>query len=205
MSMTDQQKHDLLMEMRPDDAKHDSANCMLCTVKASKEENVAGESEAIFTQEQHEQLLASAVENASNEARASADADVLSLNEKLDELTKANTALTEEIDELKRANAERDENDRLAELAEERVAEVKAVASFNDEQIEKRKESWANLSEEDFASYLEDIQLATASAKPEGEKAPKSKFDGTRATAGEEGTEGSVVADFFGVASAVQS
>ena len=206
MSMTDQQKHDLLMEMRPDDASHDSANCMLCTVKASKEENVAGESEAIFTQEQHEQLLASAVENATAEARASADADVLSLNEQLADLAKANEALTEEVETLKQGIADRDETDRLAELADDRVTEVKAVASFNDEQIEKRKESWAKMSEEDFASYLEDIQLATASeAKPEGEKAPKSNFDGTRATAGDDGTEGSVVADFFGVTSAKAS
>jgi cell division protein FtsB len=166
---------------------------------------VAGESEAIFTQEQHEQLLASAVENATAEARASADADVLSLNEQLADLAKANEALTEEVETLKQGIADRDELDRLADLADDRVTEVKAVASFNDEQIDKRKESWAKMSEEDFASYLEDIQLATASAKPEGGDAPKSNFDGTRATAGDEGTEGSVVADFFGVTSAKAS
>ena len=61
MSMDNQRKHDLLMEMRPDDASHDSALCMYCTVKASEEETVADDPVAIFTQEQHEQLLATAV------------------------------------------------------------------------------------------------------------------------------------------------
>lgn len=208
MSMTDQQKHDLLMEMRPEGATHDSAACMYCTVKASKEENVA-ESEAIFTQEQHEQLLSTAVQRASAEARAEADVDVLRLNEELKAVTEARDEMAEKLAELERTIAEREEADRLSHVAEERAAAVKSVASFNDEQIENRKESWAKMDEEDFVSYLEDIRVAASAAPaPQEEgKAPTSIFDGTRATAGEEGTEESVITAFFskGLSVAAQS
>jgi hypothetical protein len=195
MSMTDQQKHDLLMEMRPDGASHDDVVCMFCTNKASEEEIVADDL-AIFTQEQHEQLLATAVENASVEARATADAEVLSLNEQLEAATTALDEATTTIASLETADADRVEAERLATLAGERVEAVKAVVNFSDEQIETRQDSWTKMSDDDFAAYLEDLR-AVASAKPAGE-APKTSFSGTRATAGAEGTEDFVVSKFFG-------
>jgi len=195
--MTNQQKHDLLMELRPDDASHDEAVCMLCTVKASEEENVADDL-AIFTQEQHEQLLATAVEKASAEARADVDSEVLSLNEKLEAATKAAEESAETIATLETAIADRDEAERLAVVEGERVAAVKAVATFSDEQIEKRKESWTKMEEEDFEAYLEDIKtVATAKAEgEEGDGSPKTNFDGTRTTAGAD-DDGSAVSAFF--------
>jgi hypothetical protein len=207
MGMTEQRKHDLLLELRPEGAEHDFAGCRLCTVKASKEEKVATEDQAIFTQEMHEQLLATAVEKATTEATASADAEVLSLNEKLATANQAHEETLEVIADLKREIAEAAETARLEVLEGERVAAVEAVVQFSNEQIAKRKESWAKMSEEDFDSYLEDIQTAAkadASAEP---KAPRTVFDGTRATAGEEGTEGSVIRDFFstGLTTASQS
>jgi len=207
MSMTDQQKHDALMELRPEGATHDATGCMYCTVKASKEENVA-ESDVKLTQEQHEQLLSAAVERAEAEARAKADADVLSLNEQVEALTKERDELNDKLSELQRVIADSEEADRLSKLGDERAAAVKAVASFTDEQLEERKESWAKQDEEAFNAYLEDIQeVAKAAAKASnGDKgAPKTSFDGTRATAGEEGTEASVIAKFFSVSSASQS
>jgi len=198
MSMTEQKKHDLLMEMRPDGASHDESVCMYCTRKASEEGTVA-EDQKIFTQEQHEQLLATAVERASAEARAEADAEVLSLNEQLEAATKAADEATRAIAELEAAIAERDEAERLATLVGERVESVKAVATFSDEQIEKRKESWSKMDDEAFAIYLEDLQSVAESAAKAVEEgdAPKTGFDGTRVTAGEEGTELDVVKTFF--------
>jgi hypothetical protein len=198
MSMTDQQKHDLLLEMRPDGANHDEAVCMHCTRKASEEENVANEDQAIFSQEQHEQLMATAVEKATTEATAEADAEVLSLNAKLVDATKAMEDTILKVDTLEQAIADATELERLSVLEGERVAAVEAVVNFSEEQIAKRKESWAKMSVEDFDSYLEDIQeVATASAKPKEENAPKTEFSGVRATAGDEGTELSVVKTFF--------
>lgn len=210
MSMTDQQKHDLLMEMRPEGAHHDQAVCMFCTVRASKEEKNVADDQAIFSGEQHEQLVATAVEKAKADARVELDAEILSLNEKL---ATASAALDEkdvQIAELQKSIADRDEAARLEALAAERVDAVQAVVKFSDEQVEKRKESWANLSEEAFAAYLEDLSsVAAESAKAshEGGELPKTKFDGTRTTAGADGTEESVISDFFskGLTAAVQS
>ena len=168
MSMTDQQKHDLLMEMRPDGAVHDGAVCMYCTNKASEEENVADDPVAIFTQEQHEQLLATAVEKATVEARTSADAEVLSLNEQLEAAKTAADESASTITELETAAADRVEAERLAVLEGERVDAVAAVVEFSDEQIETRKEAWTNMSVEDFDAYLDDIR-AVAKAAPAAE------------------------------------
>lgn len=199
MSMTSQQKHDLLMEMRPDDASHDEAICMFCTVKASEEETVAEDQKnAIFTQEQHEQLLASAVEKASTEARATADAEVLSLNEQLTAAQGAVTAAEELAESLKAEIAARDEATKLAELEGERVAAVKAVATFSDEQIENRKEAWAKMDEDAFAAYIEDIKaVATAAVSKDDGKAADSKFDQTRQTASDKSDDESVLKSFF--------
>jgi hypothetical protein len=196
MSMTDQQKHDFLLEVRPDGASHDNAVCMYCTSKASEEENVADDPVAIFTQEQHDVLLATAVEKAVVEASTSADAEVLSLNEQLEAASTAADESARTIAELETAAADRVEAERLAVLAGERVEAVAAVVEFSDEQIETRKEAWTSMSEEDFDAYLDDLR-AVAKAAPAAEEIPKSSFDGTRATAGEEGTEVFVINDFF--------
>lgn len=201
MNMDNQRKHDLLMEMRPDDATHDSASCMYCTVKASEEGTVA-EDQAIFTQEQHEQLLATAVEKATAEATATADAEVLSLNEKLEAATKELEDAARAVADLETQITDRDEADRLETLEGERVAAVQAAVTFSDEQVEKRKESWSKMDEEGFDAYLEDIkEAAKASASDDDDDddddAPDTSFDGTRTTADEKEKEGSVLVGFF--------
>jgi hypothetical protein len=50
--------------------------------------------------------------------------------------------------------------------------------------------------EEDFGAYLEDIRAVAKSPKDE-DKDPETKFDGTRETAGDDGTEQSAIATFF--------
>ncbi len=200
MDASEQALHDLLLEKKPDGAEHDPLSCAFCIEAASvkEEENVA--EQAIFTEEQHQALLASAIEEASKAAVATADAEILTLNEQLDT---AKASLVEQealVTELETKVSDRDESDRLNKLAGERVAAVKAVANFTDEQIEERQESWAKMSEEDFEAYLADIQVvakAAVEAKATDGK-PKTKFDGTRATAGEAGTETSALGEFFG-------
>jgi len=202
--MTDvdnQRKHDLLMEMRPDDAQHDSVSCMYCTVKASEEETVA-EDHAIFTQEQHEQLLATAVEKATAEATATADAEVLSLNEKLEAATKELDEAARAVADLETQITDRDEADRLAALEGERVAAVQAVVTFSDEQVEKRKESWSKMDDEAFVAYLEDIKEAAKASESDDDDdddddAPETSFDGTRTTADDKSKEVSALAGFF--------
>lgn len=149
----------------------------------------------MLTQEQHEQLLASAVERATTEAAAKVDAEVLSLNEQLDEAKSALATKDEEIEAVKAEIDKRDEDDRLATLATERVAQVTEVATFSDEQIEARRAAWAKMDEDAFAAYLEDIK-AVAAVKP-SDGAPKTDLDGTRETAADKGSEQNVISDFL--------
>lgn len=194
---TDRVIHDWLLEHKPEAASHDEANCSFCKreIASEQEEDVTAE-QKIFTQEQHEQLLTSAAEKAATEATAKVDQEILRLNEQLEEAQKALTERDEKITELSEEISQRDEAARLAEVASERTKLVRAAANFSDEQVEERQERWAKMSEEDFGAYLEDLR--SVAKAPEGEEnVPETKFDGTRETAGEKGTEKSVIADFF--------
>jgi vacuolar-type H+-ATPase subunit I/STV1 len=194
MDVTAQVLHDWLIENRPDGADHPS-DCAMCAETAStQEENVSAE--ATLTQEQHQQLLESAVEKVKAEAVAAADADVLHLNEQLAEAKSALAEKDEEIASLKATISEREEAERLEALANERVEQVKAVASFNDEQIATRREAWAKMDEGEFGAYLEDIKAVAAVKVTTDDKAPITAFDGTRETAGD-GTEQSAIEQFF--------
>jgi hypothetical protein len=200
MDVTAQVLHDWLLKKRPDGAAHEAESCPMCVATAStQEENVA---ENTLTQEQHEQLLASAVAKAEEAVktatRAEVDAEVLQLNESLEEAKTALAAKDEEITDLKATIADGEEAERLEAVAVERVGQVKAVASFSEEQIAARREAWAKMDEDEFGAYLEDIKAVAV--KPAKEKtAPPTVLDTTRATAGDEGTEKSAIASFFGV------
>lgn len=198
--MNDEQAvHDLLLANKPDGAEHDPTSCAFCTKKASEEEE-DDVTDAVFTTEQHEALLASAIEEASKAAVATADAEILTLNEQLDAAKAQLEEQTTKVTELETTISDRAEEVRLEELAGERVAAVKAVANFTDEQVEERKASWAKMSEEDFEAYLADIQVIAKAAVEKKTETPKTKFDGTRATAGEAGTETEALQEFFGTA-----
>lgn len=174
--------HDWLLEHKPEAANHDATNCSFCVEKASTEENKVAE-DKIFTQEQHEQLLAAAVESAISEATSKMDAEVLRLNEKVEELEMATEGKDQTIDELKASIEERDEKARLAELAAERRELVRAKANFTDEQLDARAESWAKMEEDEFNAYLEDIEAVAKASK--SDTTPPSIFESTRETASE--------------------
>jgi hypothetical protein len=198
MSKKYEELHNLLLEGKPEGANHDKDKCPMCTsvVKASQEENV---DEAIFTQEQHEQLVGAAVEKAKEEATADSDAEILRLTEQLKQAEEKAEAAETQVSELETSISDRDEAERLATLADERAELVKAAVDFSDEQIELRKESWAAKTEEEFEALIEDYKAAATAAvkKPEGKELPKSKFDGTRQTAGDE-TGPDALKEFFG-------
>lgn len=193
--MSEKELHDQLLAEKPDGAIHKKDKCPICLVN-SEEENVSDN--ANFTQEQHEALLKSAVEKASEEAKASLDADILGLNEQLAQAQGAIAAKDEEISELNSQIEARAEEDRLAKLADERAELVRAAKiNFTDEQIEDRKMSWAKKDEEEFASLLEDYAAVATAKVDEDDKPPKSNFDGTRETAGDD-TGPNVLSAFFG-------
>jgi hypothetical protein len=197
-----------LLEIQPEGVVHDPL-CPLCAETASEqkeEEDVTDQ--AIFTEEQHQQLLTSAVEKALEEASAATDKEILRLNDQLEEAAKALEEKDVEVESLKSVIADREESDRLEALAAERVEAVKAVANFSDEQIDARKESWSKMDDEAFEAYLVDIKDAIAAAvvTDEGDdQEPDTNFDGTRATAGKEGTEMGAVKAFLTGLSATQS
>lgn len=208
MGVTGRTLHDALLEIQPEGAVHDPL-CPLCAETASelKEEDDVTD-QAIFTEEQHQQLLTSAVEKALEEASAATDKEILRLNDQLEEAAKALEEKDAEVESLKSVIADREESDRLEALAAERVEAVKAVANFSDEQIDARKESWSKMDDDAFEAYLGDIKdaiKAAADAKEGDDDEPDTSFDGTRATAGKEGTEMGAVQAFLTGLSATQS
>ena len=159
--------------------------------------------EAKFTQEQLDQLVSAAVEKAKEEASASTDAEILRLNEQLKQAEEKAEASEAKVSELEASISERDETERLAKLADDRAALVKAAVNFSDEQIDARKASWASKTEEEFEALIEDYkaaaEAATASSEGEGEGTPpESSFDGTRQTAGDQ-TGPKALEEFFSV------
>lgn len=204
MDVTEQVLHDWLLGHKPEGAEeHNPVTCAYCTEKASHQEETVSTEKQMISQEQHEALLASAVEKATATAQAELDAEILRLNEKLEEATTALTERDAEIETLKSEISTRDEAARLEALAAERVELVQAAAHFSKEQIDARRSVWANMSEGDFTAYLEDI-TAVAKSSGDDKKIPDSKFDGTRATAGEEGVETSAIKALFGLAASGQ-
>lgn len=193
----DQVVHDWLLANKPAQANHDLETCKFCKNTDQEKEQVA-EGDKIFTQEQHEALLATAIEKAKVEAIATADAELLRLNERVSAYEQEAGEKDSKITELEAQIAAREEEDRLSALAQERVALVKAEANFSDEQIEARKAQWAKMSESDFKTYLEDIGTVAKASKVETRK--PDGFDGTRQTAGENNSEVDVIKDFFRVA-----
>ncbi len=165
------------------------------------------EKDPVLNQEQHEALVASAVEAAVTETQTEVEAEVLRLTTELDE---ANTALAgsqEKVSELETANVEREQLADEAELADTRAKLVSEIAAFTDEQLEVRKESWGKLTEEEFdsqlASYQEIVDAAKANVNGGGNgaggaPAPKTKLEMARASDGDTGDSIAVVRQFFG-------
>lgn len=140
----------------------------------------------IFTQEQHESLLESAVRKAVEEATKAVDGELLKLNERVEaaesDIEERDAKIAErdtKIAELQAKIDEREEADRLAAVADERAKLVLAEVKFTDEQVEARKMAWAQMEDEAFDAYVEDLKAISKPSK----QVPSTKFDGTRAVA----------------------
>lgn len=188
------QLHDMLLATKPEAAKHEE--CEFC--ESDPGEGKVSEEQKIFTQEQHEQLLKSAVEKAKVETSTAVDKEILRLNERADTAEKALAESQTEVEALKAKISEREAADKVAALADERAKLVKADANFDDEQLESRKAQWAQMSEEAFNLYLEDIREISKKV-PEGtpKPVPGTKLDGTRESAAQQDSNVKAVEDFF--------
>lgn len=199
--------------MRPDKELHDKLraelpatasciqDCPFCaeTESSSKETKV---SDKVYTQEALDALLADARSKAAEEARAETDKALAEVQAQLADKEAALDTATSRVEELENEISKRDEEARLAEIADERAAKVAEVTDFSDDQIEQRKATWAAMSEEAFESVLADFKAVTESAKAHSDKGddkkpPASKFSGTRETAGEAGTDTKRLRDFL--------
>lgn len=195
---TDRIVHDWLLANKPETASHEADSCSFCTDRPSEQEEDVTADTKVFTEEQHDALLTSAVQKAVAEATASSDGEVLRLNERLQAAEKELADRDGKIAELEAIITTRDEQDRLAALASERAKLVQASAHFTADQIEARKAQWAKMSEEDFKVYLEDIREIAKNVPPQdGKKVPETSFDGTRETAGDQGNGVEALRAFF--------
>lgn len=183
--------HDFLLDNRPEGSEHSVDDCVHCVEKASHDKEEEGMADATITQEAHEALLESAVAKAKAETndavRAEVDAEVLALNGELATANEKIESLEAELATLRKDIEDREEAARIEALAVERVELVKAVASFSDEQIEKRRNDWASMSEDSFGSYIEDLRAVASKPKDNKGGEKKHEIDGTRETASEEG------------------
>lgn len=199
-----QEEHDRLRAELPETAEC-VADCPYCAdsrEKASKEENKVSEPNAkVYDQESVDALLESARSKAAEEARSEAETELAEAQTALKAKEEELAAAQARVEELEGQIEERDEKERLEDLASERAEKVAEVTEFSEEQISERKEGWAKMSEEDFDALLGDFKAVTESASSNGggneQKPPKSKIDGTRETAGAEGTDTESVKKFF--------
>lgn len=201
--MEGQELHDQLRKGLPEgaDCLDDCPYCPEQPEKASKEGHVS-ETTKVFDQETVDSLLDAARSKAADEARAEVADELTTAQEALVEKEEELTVATAEVESLKSANTEREEEARIEELADERSEKVAEVTKFSEEQLEERKAGWAKLADDDFDTVLADLKEVSESAehaKDDGKKPkiPKTKLEIERETAGNDGSDTSVVKDFF--------
>lgn len=90
------------------------------------------------------------------EANASLKTENAELSTKLDEAQVALKSAQDKVTELEGVIAKRDEAAKVAEIASARAEQVKKLGLFNEEYIAEKAQAWAGVSEEDWASRLEE-------------------------------------------------
>lgn len=201
--MDKQELHDKLLGEMPQGAKHDNIACPFCNVELASDGGKMAEK--LYDQEQVDSLVAAAVEKSVAGEKADFDKELASVRVELSQATENFDKANADLEALRKDVDEKVEADRLDVLADERAARVKEVASFTDDELEQRKERWANMSEDEFNETLADFDaIATAAAakqssnKEEKEKAPKSKMAQAREEASEKREGGSAAFELLG-------
>lgn len=173
-----QAAHDALLAVMPEGASHEP--CELCTETKTVKEvaKVAGD-DRTYTEAEHLALAADAVkrETASlSEAKESAETKVTELTGKVDVLESEKATLQSEKDVAVKAledyKAEVERAREIETAKEDRVKKVKAAntALADDYFTDDRVQRWAEMTEEAFTAFIEDI-TAVAPGEPAKETA----------------------------------
>ena len=186
--------HDALLVLKPEDAKHEEADCPFCNDKNDNTSVGGGDTMTEIKTYTEDELTAAVREAVAplKEAVEAAEAEASNLKSELESLRADNEA--EEIedqvalakadtdraearaaaaeDELAQVIAWLEEQAQLAEIAEyleavkaERLATIAQVAPFSEEYIENNIDRWVAESDEDFAARVEDWKVAIQSSK----------------------------------------
>lgn len=178
------EQHDQLLASKPDDVTHDAVDCPFCSegsLEISEDRTAieGGDMSKTYTEDE----LAAAMEELASfkasqdaeeveariaEAVGAVEAAKAEVESQLDVVTAERDAaksefdaLVELLEEAKRAEEVAAE---MAAKREERVAQVKEVASFTDEYIAERADKWTAMDDEAFETLVEAIK-ATKDAK----------------------------------------
>lgn len=189
-------EHDRLLASKPEGLEHDAIECEFCEPELATKTGTAtnsakGGDMSTYTEDELQAAIAAAVKPVQDELasfKASQEAEEVEARiaeakaeaeEAKAEVEKQLDTVTLERDEAVKAKTELEEY--LAEEAkkveeaaafaakrDERVAQVKEVASFSDEHIEASADRWTAMADEDFAGLLEDWKAVAAKKEESG-------------------------------------
>lgn len=197
MDTTDlKEQHDQMLASIPDGAEHDAIECPFCEaeqVPSIESAIEGGDMSKTYTEDELAAAVAEAVRPVQEElasfkasqeaeevearisaARSEVEAAKAEVETQLDVVTAERDALKAEHDELVaylQSETERLEAEAaFAAKRDERIAQVKEVASFTDEYVAERADKWTAMDDEAFASLVEAIKTTqeTAGKKDEG-------------------------------------
>lgn len=189
-------EHDTLLANKPEGLEHDAIECEFCEAEQATETGTAtnsakGGDMSTYTEDELQAAIAAAVapvkeelssfkasqeaeeveariaqaKAEAEEAKAEVEKQLDTVTLERDEAVKAKTELEEYLaTEAKKA----EEAAEFAAKRDERVAQVKEVASFSDEHIEASADRWTAMADEDFAGLLEDWKVVKASKDDKG-------------------------------------
>lgn len=184
--------HDRLLASKPEGATHDVDSCPLCAMEQTATDP-GGSMPETFTQEEVNELIANAMSEATAtlqqrvaeleaqaqetevgravaEAVADKDATISELQAKLDEATAARTAVETKLAETEAFWAEaidaHVQSEELAARKDERASQAKEAGVFDEKYIEENADRFAAMSDEDWASRLDEWKVVAAAIQP---------------------------------------
>lgn len=179
--------HDTLLVHMPEGESHDP--CDLCSVvsneTAAEESAPANRKEdtsmdPIYTQEQLDNLIEAAVAKAKeafeasqaeaiaavNSQLAEKDTEVVALQEKRDQDQVELAAVQSKVTELEGEIARRDEEVARESRKAERLSKVTELKAFSEKYIEENVARWVDMTDEQFASFVEQVQDMASAIVP---------------------------------------
>lgn len=193
--------HDELLAEMPEGASHDRESCQWCLDPEMAEVTGGDMSEqTTFTKDELDAAVSQAVDAATkslkdevadlrtDQEKAAVEARIAEVRSELEAKVEAAEAAKTEAearataaDEAREAvvsylEGEKAAADAAAELAtkaEERKAVVKEIATFTDEELDEKATAWAEMADEVFASYVEDLKSVAEATKTAVEAAAK--------------------------------